>query len=182
MTTHQRILLVDSDPRFRRMVKALIRRHYPRIIVSEACNPQDALRQVRCFTPGMIMTEIDLSGRRILDLPRKMRALHPECRIVVLSNYDLPEYRAAAFEAGAHDFISKSVPAGQTIMGLVEKTLNPAPSIRRQTKKGVGDAHRERKRGSGRGPDESTPERDRSSEHPDQGLRRLRAASKWSSS
>lgn len=182
MTTHPNILLVDSDMRFRRMVKALIRRHHPNIIIREAYNQQDALREVRCFAPKMILTEIDLSGRRILDLPRKMRAIHPAGEIVVLSSYDLPEYRAAAFEAGAHYFISKSAPTGAAIRALVEEVLGAAPSIRFRTKKGVDDDHKERKKVPGRDLGERRPEPDRSPENEGRGQRSSPAASKGASS
>ena len=124
MPTHPSILVVDSDTGFRRMVKALIGRHHPHIIVNEARSQDDALRQVICFTPGLILTEIDLSGHRSLDLPRRMRAIYPESVIAVLTSYDLPEYREAVFKAGAHHFISKSIPAGPAILAIVKKALH----------------------------------------------------------
>jgi DNA-binding NarL/FixJ family response regulator len=182
MTTYQRILLVDSDMRFRRMVKAMIRRHHPRIIVHEAQDQQGALQEVKCFAPKMILTEIDLYGRRILDLPRKMHALDPGCNIVVLSSYDLPEYRAAAFEAGAQYFISKSAPTGEAIRSLVEEVLGAAPSDRRRTEKGAGNEQKERKKVSGRGAGKHRPEHDRSPEKPGHGRNGSGAPSKRSTS
>jgi len=178
MPTHSSILLVDSDTNFRRMVKALIRRHYPHIIVREACNQRDALRQARCFPPGLILMEIDISGHRSLDLPRRMRAMYPETVIAVLTSYDLPEYREAAFQAGAHHFVSKSLPSGPAILAIVEEVLNASHPIPPHAKKGHGDAHRKRKPVSGRRPDESLPDQKRSTENSDPGHRRPGASSK----
>jgi DNA-binding NarL/FixJ family response regulator len=130
MPTPPRILLVDSDTTFRHMVNVLIRRHYPHAIVREASNQQDALRQIGCFSPCLILTEVDLSGRRCMDLPRKMLAIHPESVVVVLTSYDLPEYREALFQAGTHHFISKSLPSAPAILAIVGEELNasyPAP-------------------------------------------------------
>jgi DNA-binding NarL/FixJ family response regulator len=180
MPTHSSILLVDSDTNFRRMVKALIRRHYPHIIVREARNQRDALRQVRCFPPGLILTEIDMSGHRSLDLPRRMRAMYPETVIAVLTSYDLPEYREAAFQAGAHHFVSKSLPSGPAILAIVEEELNASHPIPPHAKKGQDDAHRERKPVPGRCPDESLPDQKRSTENTDPGHRRPGASSKRS--
>lgn len=122
-----KILLVDSDTTFRRMVGDMIRRHFPDVHVSEARNREDALRQVRRHRPGLILTEIDMRGRRSLDLLEKMHALHPECVIAVMTSYDLPEYREAALQGGARHFISKSVPSGPAIMEIVTAELM-APS------------------------------------------------------
>jgi two-component system, response regulator YesN len=128
MPTHPRILLVDSDAIYRHMVKAMIRRHYPHAVIREASNPQDALRHVRCRTPGLILTEINLSGHRILDLPRRMHTIYPQSVIAVLTSYDLPEYREAVLRAGANHFISKSLPSGQAILTIVEEGLKASHS------------------------------------------------------
>lgn len=123
MPTAPKILLVDSDATFRRMVRDMIRRHYPDVTISEAHNREDALRQVRRQRPGLILTEIDMDGRRSLDLPQKMHAVHPKCVIAVMTSYDLPEYQEEALQGGARHFISKSVPSGPAILTIVGAAL-----------------------------------------------------------
>jgi DNA-binding NarL/FixJ family response regulator len=119
MIANWRILLVDSDPIFRSMVRDMLQRHFPDIPVSEARSRKDAFMQVKRYRPGLILTEIDIQGRRSLDLPQRMRAVHPSSVIAVLTSYDSPEYRDAALKGGAHHFISKSRLNGKTIMALV---------------------------------------------------------------
>jgi DNA-binding NarL/FixJ family response regulator len=125
MFDSNRILLVDSDKAFRRMVGKLIRRHHPAASVSEARGREDAMQQIKRHRPGLIVTEIDLRGRRSLDLLKNIQAVHPEGVIAVLTSFDLPEYREAATQSGAQYFISKSAPSGPAILEMVANELAP---------------------------------------------------------
>ena len=94
-----------------------------------------------CFAPGLILTEIDLSGRRVLDLPRKMRALYPEAVVAVLTSYDLPEYREAAFSGrGALFHLQIPAPSGPAILAMVAQELSPSSSNLADARKGFHHA------------------------------------------
>jgi len=123
MNTHPKILLVDSHPTYRRLVKELIRRHYPALRVKEARGREDALGKIRRFEPDLILTEIDMQGRRVPDLPKQMHAIHPDGVIAVLTTCDLPEYREAALKNGARHFISKSQLNGKAIVAMIAEEL-----------------------------------------------------------
>jgi DNA-binding NarL/FixJ family response regulator len=43
-----------------------------------------------------------------LELTRRIKASHPEIVIIILTAYDLREYREAAYDGGADAFIPKS--------------------------------------------------------------------------
>ncbi|MGD9329851.1 MAG: response regulator [Desulfobacterales bacterium] len=118
------ILLVDSHPTFRRLVREMISRHHPNIHVQEAQDEKDALGKIRRYRPDLILTEIDLQGRRIPDLPEEMQAIHPGSVVAVLTDCDLPEYRDVALKSGARHFISKSLPNGKAILEVIDETLD----------------------------------------------------------
>jgi two-component system nitrate/nitrite response regulator NarL len=121
--THPEILLVDSHPTYRRLVKELIHRHYPAIRIKEAFDMEDALGKIRRYQPDLILTEIDMRGRRIPNLPQQMLAIHPDGVIAVLTTCDLPEYREVALKNGARHFISKSQSNGKAIMEMIAEEL-----------------------------------------------------------
>ena len=123
MKKSPKILLVDSHPTYRRLVKELIRRHYPAIRVKEACDREDALGKIRHYQPDLILTEIDMRGRRVPDLPKQMQAVHPDGVIAVLTTCDLPEYREVALKNGARHFISKSQFNGKALMEMIAEEL-----------------------------------------------------------
>jgi two-component system nitrate/nitrite response regulator NarL len=121
--THPEILLVDSHPTYRRLVKELIHRHYPAIRIKEAFDMEDALGKIRRYQPDLILTEIDMRGRRIPNLPQQMLAIHPDGVIAVLTTCDLPEYREVALKNGARHFISKSQSNSKAIMEMIAEEL-----------------------------------------------------------
>ena len=118
------ILLVDSHPTYRRLVRELISRHHPDIRVQEAQDEKDALGKIRRHRPDLILTEIDLRGRRIPDLPEEMQAIHPGSVVAVLTACDLPEYRDVALKSGARHFISKSLSNGKAILEAINDALD----------------------------------------------------------
>jgi two-component system response regulator YesN len=119
----QEILLVDSHRAFRRAVRETIARRCPGVVVLEAHSGEDAIRKVERHRPGLIFTDIDLPGCHVLDLLQRIREAHPAAMIVVLTSYDLPEYREAALARGADHFISKAASKGSTIATIVAAGL-----------------------------------------------------------
>jgi DNA-binding NarL/FixJ family response regulator len=49
-----------------------------------------------------------LPGQNGLELTKKIKAAHPKIIILILTNYDILEYREAAFQFGADHFFTKS--------------------------------------------------------------------------
>lgn len=133
MKTSRTILVVDGDDRYRQMVKAMILRYHPGTIVDEAQSLHGALQQIRRRHPDVIITEIDLRGRRRVSLPNELAALHPEGVIVVLTSCDQPEYREVVLQGGAHYFVSKSLPHHHRLRTIVDAEL-PSPGARKSVK------------------------------------------------
>jgi DNA-binding NarL/FixJ family response regulator len=52
--------------------------------------------------------DIKLPGVNGLELTRKIKAAHPNITIFILTSYDIPEYREAAFQYGADRFVPKT--------------------------------------------------------------------------
>jgi DNA-binding NarL/FixJ family response regulator len=117
------ILLVDSHRVFRRAVRETIARRCPGVVVLEAPSGEDAIRKVKRHRPGLIFTDIDIPGCRVLDLLQRIREAYPAAMIVVLTSYDQPEYREAALANGANLFFSKSASSGSTIEKIIEAEL-----------------------------------------------------------
>ena len=63
--------------------------------------------RMETFLPDTIFTDLRLPGANGLELTQKIKAQYPDTIVVIITNYDLPEYREAAFQSGADHFISK---------------------------------------------------------------------------
>jgi DNA-binding NarL/FixJ family response regulator len=107
-----KILIVDPNDPFRRS-----------LYMREASDGREGLGMLQCFQPNLIFLEIHLPADSGLDLARRVKIDHPEIIIVILTSYDLPEYRAAAKVSGVEHLVPKDDWTGEDIVALVHTIL-----------------------------------------------------------
>jgi CheY-like chemotaxis protein len=103
-----RILIVDDFGGYRTLFKKTLRISFPSIAIDEATNGSEALQKVEAFLPDLIFMDIRLPGESGLTLTQKIKATHPNITILILTAYDIPEYREAAPKYGADRFLAKN--------------------------------------------------------------------------
>jgi DNA-binding NarL/FixJ family response regulator len=92
--------------------------------IIEATNGQQALQKISSTCPDFIFMDIKLPGENGLELTRRIKADSPQMIIIILTSYDLPEYREAASQYGANYFLSKGSTTKEDILGLVQSILS----------------------------------------------------------
>jgi CheY-like chemotaxis protein len=103
----KRILLVEDNAFFLQFLKETLHARLPSIDILEAKNGEEALQRMETLSPDAIFMDLRLPGASGLEVTRKIKAQYPDTIIVILTNYDLPEYREAATQSGADHFLSK---------------------------------------------------------------------------
>jgi DNA-binding NarL/FixJ family response regulator len=106
-TDVKRILIVEDNPFFLQFLKETLHLRLPSIDMFEAANGEEAIQKIKTLSPEAILMDIRLPGENGLELTKKIKAQYPNIIIVILTNYDLPEYREAAYHSGADHFVSK---------------------------------------------------------------------------
>ncbi|MCW8923557.1 MAG: response regulator [Gammaproteobacteria bacterium] len=102
-------LLVEDNLNYRSVLKSALLERFVDLETRESSGDGDTLNTVDSFDPDLIIMDIDLkSGENGLDLTKQIKAGHPETVVFILSQYDIPEYRAVAQQNGADLFLSKS--------------------------------------------------------------------------
>jgi DNA-binding NarL/FixJ family response regulator len=96
--------------------------------VEEALDGKAALEKVISFLPHLVFMDIRLPGQNGLELTRKIKTSHPNIAIIILTDYDLPEYREAARSGGADGFIPKGGLNLANIGALIE-TIFPGRDL-----------------------------------------------------
>ena len=115
-----KVMLVEDDDGFRRTLAGLLMSRFPSILLGEASDGAEAMEKVESFLPQLIFMDIKLPGQSGLEVTRRIKALHPEVNVIMLTSYDFPEYREAARASGAYDFLSKGSSTAEEIQELVE--------------------------------------------------------------
>ncbi len=116
-------LLVEDNVTFRDSLKETLHTRFPAIGVTEAGDGEEALRKIEACVPDLIFMDIKLPGENGLNLTKKIKTAYPDVVVVILTSYDLPEYREAAFQYHANHFIAKAS-VSTKIVEVVESILS----------------------------------------------------------
>ncbi len=102
-----KVLIVDDMASMRILVTEYLRR-IANIVVGEASNGDEAISQVKEFSPDIVLMDISLAGTSGLEVTRKIKSGFPTVRIYLFSAYDVDEYRDLKYDSPIDGFIQKS--------------------------------------------------------------------------
>jgi len=117
-------LIVEDSAFFRQLLKETLCSRFPSMDISEAADGEEALEKIKAHLPDLIFMDIKLPGESGLELTKKIKADSPQMVIIILTSYDLPEYREAASKYGANYFLSKGSTTKENILTLVKSILS----------------------------------------------------------
>jgi putative two-component system response regulator len=100
----KRILIVDDDASFRRLVTTTMQNDYE---VEEAENGSVALRRIAAQAPGLVLLDIMMPGLDGHQTCRRIKASWPKIRVMMVSARSSSGEKLRAFEAGADDYVVK---------------------------------------------------------------------------
>ena len=115
------MLIVDDNAPFRQSLREMLREQFSTMGVDEAEDGEDALDKIETLSPHLVFMDIKLPGQNGLEVTREIKARYPGVRVIILTSYDLPEYRKAAENYGADYFLSKGSSSREEIIALVDR-------------------------------------------------------------
>ena len=116
--TAVRVLLVDDQPLFREALGVLLGAHDALQVVGEAGDGADALRQVRALAPDVVLMDLRMPVLDGIAATRRLRAEHPQVRVLALTTFDGDEEVFAALRAGAVGYLLKDT-SGERLVEAV---------------------------------------------------------------
>ena len=118
-----RTLLVEDSMGFRTTLHDMLHERFPCIEILEAETGDEALSVTTSYRPDLVLMDIKLPGENGLELTRKIKDADDAIRIVILTSFDLPEYREVAFSHGASDFLCKETVSPGDIVSLIQQAI-----------------------------------------------------------
>ena len=100
-------LIVEDNVTFRQTFKESLCSRFPTMEIEEEPDGRDLLNKIDTFDPKIVFMDIRLPGENGLELTKRIKRNYPDIIIVILTSYDLPEYRQAARESMADYFVPK---------------------------------------------------------------------------
>ncbi len=102
-----RVLLVDDHAVVRTGFRLLLQGHKGTLVVGEADSGENALRRYEELHPDVVVMDLAMPGMGGLEALRRLRAHHPQARVLTLSAHDDPLHAQRALREGARGFLSK---------------------------------------------------------------------------
>lgn len=119
-----RTLIVEDSPAFRRVLREILDRQFPGMSIEEVGDGAKAMEKVKAFVPNLVFMDIRLPGVNGLELTASIKRDFPGVTVIVLTSYDLEEYRDAAERYGANHFLTKGSTTEEEIVRLVKLVRN----------------------------------------------------------
>jgi DNA-binding NarL/FixJ family response regulator len=115
-----RIILVDDSPEFLESAAHFLSIQPSIQIVGRALSGTEALEQAARLQPDLVLVDWAMPEMNGLEAARCLKAQPAAPRVIVLTLYDTPRYRAAAQAAGTDGFVNKA-DFGAQLMPLIHK-------------------------------------------------------------
>jgi DNA-binding NarL/FixJ family response regulator len=103
-----RVLLVEDSKVLTERLTEAIRQIADVELVGTADSEAGALAAIKSDPVDVIILDLHLKQGTGFGVMRALAAAHQKPRIIVLTNYDLPEYKNAAIALGATHFLDKA--------------------------------------------------------------------------
>jgi DNA-binding NarL/FixJ family response regulator len=119
-----RTLIVEDSAFYRQLLKEALNSRFPSMDIFEATDGEKVLQKIEALRPDLVFMDIKLPGESGLELTQKIKTQYPEIIIIILTAYDIPEYREAAYQYKANYFLSKGSASKESILTLVDSILS----------------------------------------------------------
>jgi len=117
------ILIVDDNPGFRKRVGDYLVSCDGCEIIGEASDGEEAISLALDLNPDLVLMDVRMGGMNGLNATQRMKDEIPEVKIIILSKYDLHEYREAARIRGASGYVVKMSMADD-LLPTIQQVMN----------------------------------------------------------
>ncbi|XEC95936.1 response regulator [Paenibacillus tarimensis] len=101
-------MIVEDQYHFRKgLVRMIEESEHSWNVVSEASNGLDALKMLEVHKPDLVLTDIRMPAMDGIEFVTRLRGLHPDAIVVILTGFKQFEYAQAAVRLGVMDFLVK---------------------------------------------------------------------------
>lgn len=113
-----RILLADDQALFREGLRTLLSIQPDFEVVGEAGNGEEAVHLVTSLRPNVVLMDLQMPVLDGVAATRRLRAAHPECRVIMLTTFDDDENVFEGLRAGAVGYLLKDAPSAKLIEAI----------------------------------------------------------------
>ncbi len=117
------ILLYEKGGFISKELIQIIQSYFSQVDIKIVSSCEDCLAELGDFTPDILMLGTNVSNYNGLDLIGQIRKMHPAVCIILITDYNIDEYRKDAVLRGVSHIISKESWTGNEITALINTIL-----------------------------------------------------------
>ena len=117
------VLLVDDNPRYRQQLARMIGKTYPATLLYEADDVADAVRLAESVKPQSALIDVVLTDEDGIYCTRRVKAVSPATRVVLISAYPDREFHRLGLHAGAVAFLDKKDLDATAVRQVIDDAL-----------------------------------------------------------
>lgn len=101
------IMIVEDHVATAKALLSLLKETFPDVQFDVATSAEDALALYDVHPPEVVIMDISLPGMNGIEATRRIKARHPEARVIMHSGKDMLLFQTESANAGASAFVSK---------------------------------------------------------------------------
>jgi two-component system NarL family response regulator len=113
-----RVLIVDDHPVVRIGLRTMLESESNIEVTGMAGSANEAMAEVQRSCPDVVLMDLRMPEKEGTEAIVDLRRLHPDLRILVLTNYEADEYVFRALQAGAMGYLLKSTPQAEIVQAV----------------------------------------------------------------
>ena len=112
------ILLADDHVLVREGTRELLEHEDDMSVVGEAGDGEKAVDLAADLRPDVVIMDIAMPKLNGIEATKRIKSIHPDSAVLILSAYDDDQYVFALLEAGAAGYLLKDVPAHELVEAI----------------------------------------------------------------
>jgi DNA-binding NarL/FixJ family response regulator len=115
-----KVLIVDDNAKFIKSVKKLLSNEQDIEVIGEAREGKEAILKAKELKPDIVLMDVRMPEMNGLESTASIKQMMPEVKIIILTIYDIDEYREAAITSGASGYIIKKSMRNELVQTIRE--------------------------------------------------------------